>query len=288
MENSPHKNKPNYIFTIVSVALILFLLGAFGLAMLEARRLVSTLREEVKMLVEVREGSPDSLVDALRQTIEKSVFVKEGSVAFISREEAMRLMREDFGEDLLRLDLPNPFFDIIRFNLKANYLAPDSLGWIQAGLRELPGVGEVFFQESLLETIAANIWRFGYLALALSALLLALASVLIHNTIRLALYANRFLIKSMELVGATWGFISRPYLRRSVFHALLSALLALVALALFWLAMLGSFPELRERAFSIEHAALAGALLALSVLVGALSTYYVVNKYLKMRVDDLY
>ncbi len=287
-DKSGPRSRPNYLYSIISVALVLFLLGFFGMIILQAQHLVKVLKEQVNLLVEIEAGTPGQDIARLQEYLRDSYYTKEGSVEFISREEAARIMQEDFGEDFLKLDLPNPFYDVVSFNVKAAYMEPDSLQAIRANLKARGYVNDVYYQESLVDEIAGNVRRIGYIALGIGLFFVLIATTLIHNTIRLALYANRFLIKNMELVGASWRFISRPYLWRAVLHGLLSGLLAITALlALFYWAQ-SDLPELELMSEPLPTSLLFGGLLLLGILITTLSTYYVVNKYLKMRVNDLY
>lgn len=287
-DRSPIRTKPNYFYSIVSVTLVLFLLGFFALLLLQAQRLVTLFKERVNIIVELREAASPEQIAELRQQLQSSPFTKQGSIAFTSREDAAGIMQHEFGEDFLKLDLPNPFFDVLSFNVKARYMEADSLQAIRSLLREHDYVNDVFYQESLIDNIAANVHRIGYFALGIGFFFILVAIALIHNTIRLALYANRFLIKNMELVGASWEFISRPYLLRAVAHGALSGLLAVGILSgLIWLTQY-RLPELQLLQNISGTLLLFVVLLALGILMTTLSTYYVVNKYLKMRIDDLY
>jgi len=287
-DNHRKKTRPNYLYAIVSVAMVLFLLGFFGLILLQAQRLITVFKERVNLLVELQEGTPREDIAVLQERLNKSPYIKEGSVEFISREQAAELMREDFGEDFLKLDLPNPFYDVITFNVKARYMERDSLSGIRLALLERSYINDVFYQESLVDDIARNVSRIGYIALGIGLFFILVAVTLIHNTIRLALYSNRFLIKNMELVGASWSFISRPYLWRAVGQGLVSGLLAITALTglLYWAQR--DLPELDVMQAPYQLLMLFGGLLILGIVITTASTYYVVNKYLKMRVNDLY
>jgi len=181
----------------------------------------------------------------------------------------------------------NPLFNQFTFNVNAAYLHSDSLGQIERELEQLAGVRDVYYQEGLVSDIARNMSWLGWLAIGIAALFLFIAVVLIHNTIRLALYANRFLIKNMELVGASWGFISRPYLLRSIGYGSISAILALIGLAgLAW--SIQQKLNISDMLPWPTLATLACGLLFLGISITTLSTFFVVHKYLKMRVDDLY
>jgi len=287
-EKQALKTKPNYIYAIVSVALVLFLLGFFGLVLLQANSLVKLFKEQINLIVELEEGTSDDAITQLTTFLEEKSYIKPASINFISKEEGATMLREDFGEDFLKLDLPNPLYDVITFNVKAAYLRKDSLEIIRSDVMRHTYVSDMFYQESLVDDIIQNIEKIGYIALAVGLFLIIIAVALIHNTIRLALYANRFLIKNMELVGASWEFISRPYLLRSIKHGVLSAVLAIgVLVGLLWWANY-EFQELRTLDNSTSIIILFIGLAMAGVLISTLSTYYVVNRYLKMRVDDLY
>lgn len=282
------RKKPNYIYAIISVALVLFLLGMFGLITIHAQRLVTVFKERVNVLVELPDGVRTEDVQDLERYLDNSLFTKPGTVVFTSKEAAAQEMSEAFGEDFLKLDLPNPLHDVINFNVRANYLDTDSLTHMADKLRLHPHVSAVYYQENLVDVIAKNVQNLSWITLSIGLFFIFVAIVLIHNTIRLALFANRFLIKNMELVGASWGFISRPYLLRSVQYGVLSGLLAIGGLVFGILWVQQALPELSSLGSWWSFSLLFVLLLVLGILINLGSTYYVVNKYLRMRVDDLY
>lgn len=285
---SPPKQKPNYLYTIISVAAVLFLLGFFGLLLLQSQRLTKVLKEQVDIIIELTSTPADSARLALENRLSKSSFVVPQSVEFTSKEQALELMADDLGEDLLSLDLPNPLYDVYTFNVGALYLTPDSLQRIREVLMKEPIVNDVYYQESLIDQLTRNIKKISWILLGIATLFILLALTVIHNTIRLALYANRFLIKTQELVGARWEFISRPFLRKSLWHGLISALLAIGLLLLlqFWFQQ--QIPEIRALQHPLAFASLFAGLIILGMVINWLSTYVVVRKYLRMREDELY
>jgi len=282
------KSKPNYFYSIISVALVLFLLGFFGVVALQAHHLIRFLKEQVNILVEIKPDAPKEDIAVIRDLIVKSNYAKGGSIKVISKEAAMKELQEDLGEDFLTFDFQNPLYDMIRFNTKAEFLESSSLGQIKDNLISHTSVKDVYYQEGLVDSIANNLKKIAWLALISGILLLFIAIALIHNTIKLALYANRFIIKNMELVGASWGFISGPYIKKSFFNGLWSAIIAIFMLIiLLWVAQydLPGFNDLNDYS---SFAILFGALVIIGIIISTFSTYYVVNKYLKMRLDDLY
>ncbi len=283
-----YRSRVNYMNVVFSMALVLFMLGLFGYALIYGRQLADSLRESINIVVELKESSDRSSADSLQAALRLSTFVKPESVRLISKEEAAKTMKEEFGEDFAQLGLPNPFFDVVTFNVPANYMHSDSLTWIRAAVREQPGVNDVFYQQTAAELVAANIKKVAWGALIIAAFFIFAAATLIHNTVRLALFANRFLIKNMELVGATWGFISRPYLKRAALHGFAGGLLAAGALWLLHAGLASGMSQWRELAHVQVVAGLCAALVFLGVLVTTGSTFFVVRKYLRLRVDDLF
>ncbi len=280
--------KPNYFYTIISVAMVLFLLGFFGVLFMQAQQLTNILKERVTILVELQQETPSLVVDSLLAGLQQAAYIKPTSIDFITKEEALNSLQDDFGEDFINLDLPNPLYDVISFNAKSDYISSEQLAQIRQQLITNTYVKDVYYQESLVHQIVDNIRKSSWLFLTLSGLFLIIAITLIHNTIRLALYANRFLIKNMELVGATWGFISKPYIRKSIYHGFISAFIAIVFLICLLLLTQHYIPELQNYWHGPYLVFLFIGLILLGMCINGISAYFVVNKYLNMRLDDLY
>ena len=155
--NNIGRTRPNYLYSIISVALVLFALGFFAMAIFNARQLVRSLKERVNLIVELQPDVQKAEIESIRQWMEQRPFAIAGSVEFTSKEQAAEIMREDFGDDFLKLDLPNPLYDVITFNVKATYLDSDSLKAIRQHLVEQTGVVDVYYQEGLVNEIAENI-----------------------------------------------------------------------------------------------------------------------------------
>ena len=285
---SPSGAKPNYLYSIISVTLVLLLLGLFGLLVLQGQQLVKKMKEEVEFIVEMKEDAGEVEVEELKGFLAKSSFYKEGSVKFISKEEGAEMMQEEFTDAFLKLDMANPLYDVVIFNMNAEFVEANGMEEIRERIKGFGYVSDVYYQESVADAIAANLKKISIGILAAGVFFVLVAIALILNTIRLALYANRFLIKNMELVGASWGFISRPFLRRSFLHGLLCGLLAIGILTLLLYLVFKDRPDANEMLYLPSIAILFGSLLWLGILITVLSTYYVVNKYLRMRVDDMY
>lgn len=289
LSKSPAKRaKPNYTYSIVSVALVLFLLGFFGLILLQTQRLVDIFKERVTVLIEIEPGADSLSVITLTRDLEEMNYTKKGSIQYISKEAAIQDLQQDFGEDFMALDLPNPLYNVITFNVQSKFMESDLLSQIKKNFKERAYVNDVYYQEGLVNIIAENMKKASWFALGFSLLFLIVAITLIHNTIRLALYSNRFLIKNMELVGASWSFISKPYIKKSIWHGVLSGILAIAALVLVLLLAQREIVELKALQDLVSTLILFVILLIVGILISGVSTWYVINKYLKMRLDDLY
>jgi len=289
--NLTNRKNPNYIYSILSVALVLFLLGFFGLFLLHAPKWMKEYKEQVNVMVEInKEVSEDDITD-LTNTLKNNPYIKSGTVEFITKEMIAEEMKEELGATESTLGISNPFYDMINFNLKSQFMHSDSLASIRDNIMRNEIVKDVFYQELLVDQVNSNLKKVGLVALFLGFLFIIIALVLIHNTIRLAMYSNRFIIKNMQLVGATWEFISKPYLSRGLINGLWSGGIAIVLLLIVVFLIHIQFPALRfdiwvEDIFSIFIVTVGLTLIGVLITYG--STYFVVNKYLKMRLDDLY
>jgi cell division transport system permease protein len=287
-KGTPKRSKPNYLYSIIGVALVLFLIGVFGLIILNGRSLVNSYKEKMNIMVELKNDIPNHEKLRLTQKLSGSISTKKGSVVSISKEEASKNLQKDFGEDFANLGFSNPLYDVIIFSPIAEFTHPDSLAKITSEIKNNFIVNDIFYQEGLADDIEKNMSKIGFIALIMSILFIFVAITLIHNTIKLALYANRFLIKNMELVGASWSFISRPFLLRSIRNGFFSSLVAIILLLAIIVFIKRNMIEF-ENLIDIQMMSLLfGGILALGILITSLSTYYIVNKYLRMRLDDLY
>jgi cell division transport system permease protein len=282
------RTRPTYLYAIASVALVLFVLGFFALMALHGQKLVTMFKEKVDLWLELKPGLPETEVARMIGLVRQHPFVKKESVTFITREQAAATMREDLGDETMLDDIPDLMRDVIRFNVRAEYIDDERLLEWRESLRQDSVISALYFETANTSNVGANIRSIGLITLALGVFLIFAAIVLIHNTIRLALYSNRFIIKNQELVGASWEFISRPYIRKGILNGLWSAAIAIMALlfALWWLHNI--MPDLEQLQDMNAVVLVFSGLALLGVLISGLSTWWVVRKFLKMRLDDLY
>ncbi len=272
--------------TVISITLVLFLMGLFGLIMLHARMLSDYVRENIGFSIMIREGVKEAGILQLKKTLDGKYYVK--SSEYIPRERAAEKLKSDLGEDFIGFLGYNPLLPGIDLRIKAPYANADSLNRIEKQLLANPEVKEVFYQKSLVDAINSNIEKISLILLGFSAILLFIAIVLINNTIRLSVYSKRFIIRSMQLVGATEGFIRRPLLVRSIFHGGISAFFALLMLMLLVYFALEQLPELLELQDPMMLIALVFFLFLLGAFISWISTWFAVRKYLRIRTDLLY
>ncbi len=283
------KRKPNYFYSIVSVSLVLFLLGFFGAALALTKSLVASNKEKINVTVEIKEDADSSSITALPAFLEAGPYIKKGSLKYVSKEAAAAFMKKTFpDDDAILQDGPIPFYNSYSLNLDAGYLNKDSIEAIRAKIKSNPAVADVDVDEGMIGEISQSVEKIAVLAFAAAAVFIIVAITLIHNTIRLNLYSDRFIIKNMELVGASWSFISRPYIWRGARNGFLSALLALCLLGLAYYFIEKQSPEIRLLLKSPLFLPGILFLMGAGIFISWISAFYVVNKYLRMKLDDLY
>lgn len=274
------------------MTLVLFLAGVFGTIVMESQQLVRLFKERVMIVVEIENGFPQSDINALQDKIAAQSYVKPNSVEFTSKDEAAKLMQEDFGTevDLNQFNLVNPLYDIITFHVKAEQMSVEGLDVIAESLEKDQRVSDVSYEGNVAGTIDGYWSRVGWIGLAVSLILVLVAIFLIIYAVRQALYTDRFLIKNMHLVGATPSFINRPYARWGVIGGLLSALFAGGALMLLRWWILSQMPGVgMESLFAMSNLMFIFVLmLALGIVISAGSTWMTVRQYLKSDINELY
>ena len=281
------KRHPPYSSTVLATALVLTLIGVYGLVVLQGRELLRELRESTKVVVEVRPGTGQNARDILASFLRERPYVKSGSLEYLSQEDGARRLREEFGEAFLDFELDNPLYEVYTFNVPERYVDAEAVAALRAEIDEQPAVLASYVQEDIVRTLTQRVGALAWVGLAFGAVLLLGVVFLVLNTTRLALLAKAPLIKNMELVGASWGFISRPFLRRSAGLGLLAGALA-VALTL----GLGAFartslPGAWQSVPRWQYGVLAVALVLIGLGLNFGATFYVVRRTLRLREDDL-
>ncbi len=288
-KKSKYRPKPNYWLSNVSVTLLLFLAGLLGLSWLHSNELINYLKENVNLTVELHRDIKNAELKKVTSSIKQLDGVKAGSVQLISKEEGFQNLKSEFGEDFLDDDFPNPLQDMIVLNLNAADVEKKKVDALKSSIRALsPGVSQVYFQDELFDTAIRNMNLVNWGMTVIGFLILLIAVFLIHNTIKLSLYSNRFVVKTMELVGARWGFIIRPFLSKSLVYGLICGIIAILALAGLGYYIYYVYPSILTIFNPQSTMLIMAGVLILGLLIQAVSTVFVVNKYLRKNMSDLF
>ena len=289
-ERSTNKRRMagSYFMSLMSIALVLFLLGVFALLMMHAQKLSNHLKENIGFEVVMNSNVKEDNILKLQKELDAMPAVK--STTYITKEEAIRRLSEDLGEDFLQWlgNEDNPLLPSIDVRFKADYANNDSLNLIQAQLLKNKDIKEIYYHKSLVNLINQNMNRIGLGLMIASLVLLIIAITLIRNTIRLSIYSKRFLVRSMQLVGATPAYIRRPFIRSGITQGFFGALIAIAFLALLLYGLYQRLPELTLVQDYTIIICIFGGIIVLGILLGGLSTRSALRKYLNADVDKLY
>ncbi|RFS19020.1 hypothetical protein DVR12_25815 [Chitinophaga silvatica] len=285
-KSSAKKSKPSYLYSIIGVALVLFLLGTLGLVVIHANKLSMYFKESIEIQVILRDNVRENQALALKDSIANKPYIK--SIEYVSKDMAAERFKKEFREDFLTLLQYNPLYSSINIRANAGYVNNDSLKIIENNLLQQSIVREVSYQRSLVSKLNENVNKIGLVILLISALLCLAVIFLIDNTIRLAMFSNRFLIKTMQMVGATRWFIAKPFDMRSIINGAISAVIAIAALVGVMSAADTVLPELAGLRDNLMIAVLFVGMLLIGISISLVSTHRAVMKYLRLKLDDLY
>lgn len=285
-KSSGRKIRTNHATIVISITLVLFMLGMLGMMVLHARKLSDYVKENIGFSIIINEGVKESAIFQLKKNLDLEPWVK--SAEYITREQAAKTFSEELGEDFVGFLGFNPLLPSIDLRMKAEYANPDSVRKIETSLLSYDEVKEVDYHRPLVDQINSNVNRISMILLGFSAVLLLISIALINNTIRLAVYSKRFLLRSMQLVGATRRFIRGPFLVKGFVQGFVSGLLAIGMLMTVLFFALQEVPELVEIQDFLLLGILFGAVILLGVVISWLSTYFAVRRFLRMKTDLLY
>ena len=276
----------SYLTLVVSVSLVLFLLGILGMVLINARQLSDYFRESLSFTILLKEDAREADIRMLQKELDAKPYVKQ--TEYVSKDEAAVKLKADLGEDFLDFLGYNPLMPTIDVYLLADYTHPDSVMKIERYILEYPVVDEVYYQESILNLINENVRKISAFLLTISALLFLIALTIINNTIRLSIYSKRFLINTMQLIGANRSFIRKPFLLKSMFFGFLAALIAIgLLMGLMYLVEKEFFTLFTYENINL-FLFLCLALIAAGGIINAVSTFFALNRYLGMHEDKLY
>lgn len=276
----------SYLSSVISISLVLLLAGLTGLLAVNTKSVSDYFRENIKLSVLFEESASEKQAQVVYGIIKTKEYLKRSN--YISKEQGTKEMEEILGSDFLEVFETNPVPVSIDIFLKANYLDSDSLAIISKELSQLPLVREVVYQESLVKTINENMEKAGLVVVVFIGLLLFISFVLINNTVRINLFAKRFSIHTMKLVGAKRSFIGKPLLIRAFVQGFVSGLISVAMLSGIVYIIRRDLPELYKILDLNMIALVFGAIIILGILLCVISTYLIVNKLVSMSGDDIY
>src|SRR5690554_3618067 len=285
-QRSTLKVKSNYLSTIISITLVLFMLGLLGMIVLNAQKISEHVRENIGFSLYLQEDLSAEELKTLQEDLKAKPFTNR--IEYIDQKTAAEMLKKDLGEDFVDFLGYNPLSGSIDVYLKADYAIEEKTVEIEKALKRYPAVKEVVYQKDLIAEVNNNIRRISIVLLGFSILLLIVVIALINNTIRLAIYSKRFLIKTMQLVGATGGFIRRPFVARGILNGIISGFIATLLLMGVMYSAEQNFPTLVELKNVNLYLILFASVIVLGVLISWISTSLAVRKFLRMQSGDLY
>lgn len=278
--------RSSYFSVVVSISLVLFVLGTFGALVLNANQVARHVKENFAVTVLLQNEAPPVAVRQFQKALELAPYVK--STEFISKEEAAQSLKEELNEEFIEFLGYNPLNNAIDVRLKADYVNEAQVQKLEKEFSAKSFVKEVVYDKPLIEKMNENIEDIS-LILIIGTLLLALVAIaLINSSIRLAIFSRRFLIKTMQLVGATKGFIRKPFLLRSIRHGLYGGLIACGLLAILFYYAEQNIPGFTSLQSTLNFIILGASIFAAGLLISLSCTYFALKKYLKLKTDQLY
>ena len=278
----------SYLISLLSITLVLFVLSLFSALLLYANKISSYIKENIGFEVVMKKGVKEKDILEFQKELDGKNFVK--LTRYISKEEATKQLSADLGEDILQWlgDVENPLLPSIDVRFTSEYANNDSIEKIEQWVTQKKNVKEVYFQKSLMHSINHNVKKIGVILLLVGLLLLVMAVTLISNTVRLSIYSKRFIVRSMQLVGATEEFIMKPFIKSFALQGLIGGLISSVLLAMSMSMLFRKVPELNQLSSFGVDVTIYISIILLGVILTTVSTYFSMRKYLGANIDKLY
>lgn len=275
-----------YLSSVISISLVLLLVGVASLLLVNAKGVSDYFKENMQVSVMMKQTVGDEEALRFKETLDGERYIK--NTVFISKEQGQRELAQQLGEDFLDVFETSPIPVSIDVTLEADYVSADSLEVVRKEISRSPLVEEVIYQKSLVDALNANLNRISLVLGVFISLLLFISFVLINNTVRLSVFARRFTIHTMKLVGATRSFIRGPFLLQSAFQGLFAAFIAIIVLLGLMFVMRNEFEQLFE-IFRMDLLLIVlGIVVAAGLAICLISTFFVVNKLISLKKDELY
>ena len=276
----------SYFSVVLSVFLVLFLLGMLGLFIINSKKLADDFRENIAMTVFFKKEANDTIIKSFDAELKKAPFAK--TFEYVSKDAAAKQHTDIIGEDFVTFLGENPLQNSFDIHLKADYVYKDSIAKVESQLRKNPMISDIVYDKQLVNLVNDNIKKVSMWILIISGFFTIIAVLLINSSLRLSIHSNRFIIKTMQMVGATKAFIRKPFVLRSVRLGMIGAGLAIIALIGVLIYLESNFPDLGLLDDQLLIALVLIAVFAIGVLITWLSTYFATQRFLNLRTDDLY
>ena len=276
----------SYFSVVLSIFLVLFLLGLLGLFVLNSKRISNNFKEEIAMTVFFKNDANDTIIKAFDEELKTAKFAK--SYEYVSKEKAAEMHKKDIGEDFMQFLGVNPLQNSFDIYLKADYVVNDSIAKIQNRLRKNEMIADIVYDKQLVDKVNDKIQEISMWILIFSGIFAVISVLLINSSLRLSIYANRFIIKTMQMVGATKSFIRKPFIVRSLILGLIGSLLAVFALIGVLVYFETNYDNLGIMDNQLAIAAVLLGVVVLGMLITWLSTFFATQRFLNLRTDDLY
>jgi cell division transport system permease protein len=276
----------SYFSVVLSIFLVLFLLGILGLFVINSKRLSDNFKEEIAMTVFFKTEATDSVIKAFNSELKTAKFAK--SFEYVSKEKAAEKHMKVIGEDFMQFLGVNPLQNSFDIHLKADYVTNEGIAKIENRLRKNDMIADIVYDKQLVTLVNENIKNISMWILIVSCVFALVSVLLINSSLRLSIYANRFIIKTMQMVGATKSFIRKPFIQRSVYLGLIGSALAIVALIGVLIYIQTTFPSLGILEDKLAIAIVLVGVLVLGVVITWISTFFATQRFLNLRTDDLY
>ena len=276
----------SYFSVVLSMFLVLFLLGILGLFVINSKKLSDDFKEEIAMTVFFKSETNDSVMTAFAQELKTARFVK--SSAYVTREQAAKQHTDVIGEDFMTFLGANPLQNSFDIHLKADYIDTENIRKIESRFRANEMVSDVVYDKQLVNLVNDNINKVSMWILIISGILALVAVLLINSSMRLSIYSNRFIIKTMQMVGATKSFIRKPFIWRSIKLRLIGSGLAIIGIIALAIYVDGIFPSLGIAKDYVSLGIVITGVLGIGILITWISTFFATQRFLNLKTDDLY
>lgn len=276
----------SYFSVVISISLVLFLLGLLGLLVLNSKKVADYFKEQIAITVFLKDSAKEVEITQLKQSLALAEYTK--SATFVSKEDAAKDHQETLGENFIEYLGENPLQNSIDVYILADYVTPAKMEEITSELKNKDFVDDVIYDKPLIAQLTENVKRISFWVLVISGIFTFIAVLLINSSIRLSIYAKRFTIKTMQMVGATKKFIRQPFVWKSVRLGIVGAIVAMIGMAVVLYYLNESFPQLQLLGDPVLLTILFAFILLMGIIITWISTFIATQRFLNLRTDDLY